>query len=210
MIALVIGFLILSLALHEYGHAWMAYKCGDDTAARMGRLTLNPIAHIDLYWTIILPLILYFALGFAFGGAKPVPVVASNLRHPTRDMAFVALAGPAMNILLAILFMLGLKVALYVGDYEVSAILPQVLKLSVIINVALALFNMIPIPPLDGSRVLSYLLPSSLRQGYDQIERFGMLIIVLLIWGGGLWPLIHGALADVVDLINWGTGGAWS
>ena len=209
MIGLVIGFLILSLALHEYGHAWMAHKCGDDTAQRMGRLTLNPIAHIDLWWTIALPAILFLTMGFAFGGAKPVPVVPSQLRHPTRDMMFVALAGPAMNFFLAIVFMFAWKSAIYLGDYPDDALLTLVLWHSIFLNVALGTFNMIPIPPLDGSRVLSYLLPRSMRDTYNQIERYGMLIIIVIAWQGGFGPLIIGTVLEIIELIHWVTGSFW-
>ena len=114
-------------------------------------------------------------LGFAFGGAKPVPVASWNLRKPLRDMMLVALAGPAVNLLLAALFLLAYKFVFYVMRFEQSAILVQVLFQSMVLNLVLAAFNMIPIPPLDGSRVMSYFLPASVRQQYQRLESFGMI-----------------------------------
>lgn len=210
MIVVVIGFLILSLALHEYGHAWVAYRCGDTTAKDMGRLTLNPIAHIDPFMTVILPLVLFFTTGFVFGGAKPVPVAPWQLRKPLRDMMLVALAGPAVNLILSIVFMLAWKIAVYVFDVDRSNVLPQVLVHSVNFNLLLTVFNMIPIPPLDGSRVMAYLLPKSLRDSYQQLERFGMLIVFALIAFGGLSPILLPAMHELNDLIYVATGGKWT
>lgn len=210
MIGVVIGFLILSLALHEYGHAWMAYRCGDDTAERMGRLTLNPLAHIDPVMTILLPAILFYTTGYAFGGAKPVPVSVNRLRHPARDMMLVALAGPAMNIFLALIFSVVWKVLVYQGIYDPSAILPRAMQYTMFLNLLLAAFNMIPIPPLDGSRVLSYFLPSGVRETYQSIERYGMIIIFAIIIYGGFGPLLGGVLDVMMDYVDLVTGGNWT
>ena len=209
MITVIIGFLILSLALHEYGHAWMAYKCGDDTAERMGRLTLNPLAHIDPIMTIILPAVLYFTMGFAFGGAKPVPVATNRLRHPARDMMFVALAGPAMNVLLAIVFNLAEKVLIYHLGYESTELLPEVMWQMTVLNLLLATFNMIPIPPLDGSRVLYFFLPPDLRRTYQGFERYGLLIVFGFIMFGGFESILRKAIGVLVGYVEWITGGTW-
>ena len=210
VIVLVIGFLILSLALHEYGHAWVAFRCGDTTARDMGRLTLNPIAHIDPIMTVLLPVFLFLTTGFIFGGAKPVPVASWNLRKPLRDMMFVALAGPAVNLILAFVFGIAWKLAVYVFEVDPSSVLAVVLKQSVRFNVLLTAFNMIPIPPLDGSRVLAYLLPASLRDSYQALERFGMIIVFALIATGMLYPILIPAMRTLETWVDTLTGGIWT
>lgn len=180
--ALVIAFLILSLALHEVAHGWVALQCGDPTARDLGRLSLNPIVHIDPIWTVIVPALTYFAGGFLFGGAKPVPVDYRRLRHPLRDMALVAIAGPLTNLILAALFLLAWKAAVWAGPYEREALLPRVLAGSMQFNAILFVFNLIPIPPLDGSRIMTWLLPPGLREPYVSLERFGMIVIIALLF----------------------------
>ena len=179
-LAVVIAALVLSLAFHEAAHAWAAHRLGDDTAKRMGRLTLNPIAHIDLVNTIILPAVMIAMMGWIFGGAKPVPVNPSNFRHPLRDNAIVALAGPASNLLLAFLTMIAFYAVVKSGAWE-GKMLPDLLGAIVSFNVLLAVFNLIPIPPLDGSRVVTWLLPADARQAYGALEQFGILLILGLI-----------------------------
>lgn len=190
-IGLVIVLLIVCLGTHEAAHAWVALKCGDSTARDMGRLTLNPIAHIDLFMTIILPgMLLYMGMP-PFGGAKPVPVDFHRLRNPWRDMSLVAFAGPFSNFLLAILFAVLWKFLVQTGWYNDAAgtvagrkldRLPVIIDTTVYFNVLLAIFNMVPVPPLDGSRIMAWLLPASLRPSYLQLERFGLMIVVLLIY----------------------------
>lgn len=214
-IIVVIGFLALSLAIHEAAHAWTAYRCGDTTARDLGRMTLNPIVHIDLFWTILLPAFLYLSGGILFGGAKPVPVVPSRLRRPSRDMMFVALAGPISNLLLAVLFTVLYKLSTDVMGMPHNArertLLPDALYMGVNLNVLLAVFNMIPIPPLDGSRVLAHFLPDGLRDSYVRLEQVGMLIVFAVIF----WVRpVNRALFDVMywvqTQLNILTGGSWA
>lgn len=209
-IGLVIAFLILSLSVHEAAHAMVADLCGDSTARDLGRLTLNPIPHIDPVMTILLPVITMLAGGVFLGGAKPVPVSYHRLRHPLRDMMLVAIAGPLSNLLLAVLFVIAWKAAVYPGQYPPDALLPKVLLASAQWNVLLAVFNLLPIPPLDGSRVMAWLVPSSVRDGYISLERFGLLLIFGLLWfvpAVGWW--IQDTKTQVLSTINTLTGGPW-
>ena len=189
---LVIAFLVISLGIHEAAHGWVAWKRGDPTAKDLGRITLNPLPHIDPIMTILLPLLLLATTGFVFGGARPVPVNAARLKKPLRDMMLVALAGPLSNVCLAIVFLAAYKVFVKYGLYANAAdtlvarqsqLLPLVLSATVLFNVLLAVFNMVPIPPLDGSRVMAWLLPAQLRESYVGLERIGMILIFFLIFG---------------------------
>ena len=209
-LVLTISFLVLSLGIHEAAHAWVAAKCGDTTARDMGRLTLNPIAHIDPFMTVILPLVLYLTSGFIFGGAKPVPVNAMRLRHPLRDMMFVALAGPVSNFLLAILFAVAFKAMLYLGEMPINALAVRVMHAGVYLNLLLAAFNMLPIPPLDGSRVMAYLLPGGLRDSYVALERFGMVILIVLMMTRGLRAYLEAAMSPMFAAVEFLTGGPWA
>ena len=175
--------ILLSLSVHEWAHAWAAWKLGDDTAVRLGRMTLNPIAHIDPVGTLLLPL-----LGVPFGWAKPVPFNPMNLRDRRWGEIFIALAGPLSNVLLVILFV-GLYKLLLGGYSSVLGDLSQpvhtMLRIGIQLNVILAVFNLIPIPPLDGSHILRNLLPESLAEMYAQIpEWMGFVVLLVLIWFG--------------------------
>lgn len=182
-LALIIALLVISLGIHEAAHGWVALQCGDPTARDLGRITLNPIPHIDPVMTILLPAIGAITGGFIFGGAKPVPVSYHNLRSPLRDMALVALAGPASNFLLAAFFFLCWKVLVQVtGVWDAQALGSMVLLKTVELNILLSAFNLLPIPPLDGSRVMTWLLPSGVRASYAGLERFGLLLVVALVF----------------------------
>ncbi|MDP8263397.1 MAG: site-2 protease family protein [Candidatus Ancaeobacter aquaticus] len=185
IIATILLFLF-AITIHEFSHGWIAYKCGDNTAMSMGRLTLNPLSHIDIFGTVILPLLLLFSGLPPFGYAKPVPVNFGNLGNPKRDMIWVAIAGPASNIVAAVAIALILKVL----HISFSSVAGKVLFYGMVINLYLAIFNLFPIPPLDGSRVVTGLLPYRYAVPYNKIEPFGFLIILGLFYFGILQRIL--------------------
>jgi len=182
---------MLAIVCHEVSHGYIAWRLGDPTARMLGRLTLNPIKHIDIIGTLMI-----FFVGI--GWAKPVPVTFQNLRNPKRDMIWVAAAGPITNLLLAVISAILLRVAVFIGNPAVSAtplsmiLEPLVLMLafSVYINLLLAIFNMIPVPPLDGGRVLTGLLPYRQAAALSRIEPYGMVIIILLVFFTNIFSYI--------------------
>lgn len=177
--------LLVAVILHEVAHGYVAFRLGDPTAKMLGRLTLNPIPHVDLFGTVLLPgMLILSGSPFVFGYAKPVPVNFRMLRNPKRDMVWVAAAGPATNVLLAAISATLLKFVA-VGSTELG-LAGTMLLYSVFINITLAVFNMLPIPPLDGGRVVVGLLPPRLAVAYAQLERVGMLVVVVLLMSGSL------------------------
>jgi len=170
--------LLLAITLHEAAHAWVAYKLGDNTAKALGRVSFNPLVHIDPFGTIILPLLLLFSgTPFLFGYAKPVPVNFMNLRNPRKHMVYVALAGPMANILLVICAALLLHLVGYLPEVAGSWLVGNII-FAIKINAILAAFNMLPIPPLDGGRVAVGLLPDVIAKPLSRLEPYGMFIII--------------------------------
>lgn len=174
--------ILFAVTLHEAAHGLVAYKLGDNTAYLQGRITLNPLKHIDPIGTVAIPIILLLTTNFVFGWAKPVPVHQPNLNYPRRDMALVALAGPLSNLIMAVFWVLLLKLGITLTQAHITGgiYLFYMSQAGVMINVVLMVLNLIPIPPLDGSRVVSALLPPPLSIYYDKAAPVGLLIIILL------------------------------
>lgn len=198
---------LLAITLHEAAHGYVAKLLGDNTAWALGRVTLNPVPHIDLVGTIAIPLALYFATAgnFLFGYAKPVPVDVSRLRHPKRDMVWVALAGPVANLLQAILWM----VAIYLlSGFDVEErFFTDMAKAGVLTNLVMFAFNLFPIPPMDGGRIVVGLLPWRLAVGFAQVERFGFFIVMGLVLLGvvnALWmtPIMNASVFSIQWLLQ--------
>ncbi len=194
---------IAAITFHEAAHGYVAWRLGDDTAYRLGRVTFNPLRHIDPIGTILLPALLWITTNFLFGWAKPVPVNFSRLRTPRRDMVLVAAAGPATNILLAVVSALLLHL---VGALPAGAAswVNDTLNVSMFINVILAVFNMLPLPPLDGGRVAVGLLPDRLAYPLARLERWGFFIIIGALF---ILPLLGGRLGVNLNIFSWLIGG---
>ncbi|MEP4887618.1 MAG: site-2 protease family protein [Alphaproteobacteria bacterium] len=190
---------LLAITLHEAAHGWAASKLGDDTALRMGRVTFNPLAHIDPFGTIILPGMLIAAGGILFGWAKPVPVNFGRLGHPRRDMVLVAPAGPAINIGLAIASAIALHLLPFMGP-TFGEWLGRNLINSININLLLAIFNMMPLPPLDGGRVAVGILPRPLAIQLARLERYGLFILIGLIF---ILPILGRQLGTDLNIFRW-------
>jgi Zn-dependent protease len=199
---------LFAITLHEVAHGLAARRCGDRTAEMLGRLSLNPLRHIDPVGTILVPALLFTVGGVLFGWAKPVPVAFNNLRNPKQDMVKVAVAGPAANIAMGIGWALILKITLATGLSQsfVGNWLIAMSQIGILINALLAAFNMIPIPPLDGGRVLRGLVDESLGRYLDRIEPFGLIILVVLLVSGWLWILVGPMLQFVNGLIKFVVG----
>lgn len=203
MLVALVAILLLALSWHEAAHAWVADRLGDPTARRLGRVTLNPLKHLDPWLSVLLPILMFKTVGFAVGGGKPVPIDPRYFRHQTRDFMLVALAGPFSNVLLALIFSLGYALAIWTGVVppgivenpygadihyaprlldEPTNLLALWLQFGILINVLLAAFNLIPIPPLDGSRVIGWLLPRFLQRSWYALDRVGILFVLAFLF----------------------------
>ncbi len=199
---------IFAVTVHEVAHGWVASRLGDQTAKSMGRLTLNPVKHIDPVGTIVVPAIMYFTSGFIFGWAKPVPVNWRNLGHPRRDMAIVAIAGPAANLLMLLFWAMSAKIIISLGDdsNQLTQLLFIMCSIGITINIVLMILNLFPILPLDGGRIMTAMLPRNLAISFSRMEPYGLIILVVLLLSGILWkillPLIGGTQSLIYQLIQ--------
>ncbi len=198
--------ILIAITFHEVAHGLVANRLGDPTARQMGRLTLNPLAHIDLVGTIILPAILIITGAPVFGWAKPVPINPHNFRDPRRDMAISAAAGPVTNLLLAILSLLILKFLIIpaAGFLPDSLTIPltMMFRQSILINIILAAFNLLPIPPLDGGRVLTGFLPHQQAVAFSKIEPYGFFIVIILLMTGIAGVFINPIIRLMLALLS--------
>ena len=191
---------LIAITFHEAAHAYTAWKLGDDTAYRQGRVTFNPLKHVDFLGTLLVPAVLLLTSSpFLFGWAKPVPVAFNRLSHPRRDMALVAFAGPAVNVILAVVSALLFHLVGWLPR-EAVGWFGQTLYQSIVLNLLLAIFNMIPIPPLDGSRIVLSVLPGPLARPYASLERFGMLLLLALVF---LLPMVGREIGVNLNVFNW-------
>ena len=197
--------LIVSLSVHEAAHAWMADRLGDPTARQLGRLTLNPLSHIDWIGTVLFPLVAIYSGLPLIGWAKPVPVNWNNLRSPRRDFAVVALAGPVSNVLLAlgaVVVLLGLVFAARNGTDFLPMVSLSLVERFIYLNVFLAFFNMLPVPPLDGGNVLAGFVPESMARLIDSVRPFGILILYALMFMGVLNTISRPVYSAVDSLLT--------
>lgn len=194
---------LLAITVHEVAHGWMALRLGDRTAMMLGRLTLNPIKHIDPVGTILVPALLLYFSGFVFGWAKPVPVTWENLKNPRRDMALVALAGPLANLLMAVLWLLAFVVggALMATSPWIAQPLVYMGVAGMLINAVLMVLNLLPLPPLDGGRIVGSLLPGPWAWRYSRLEPYGLIIVMVLFFTQVLGKIISPLVFAFVGLL---------
>lgn len=197
---------LLAITLHEAAHAYVANRCGDNTAKMLGRLSINPLRHIDLIGTILVPITIGILthFQFIFGWAKPVPIQWTQLRKPRRDMGFVAAAGPLSNIIMALMWAILLKSAtmLHPEQSKASLFLLLTAEAGILINLILAFLNILPIPPLDGSKIIASLLPNRYAIAFLHIERFGFFILIILLFTGILNRILNPLLMGSLRLID--------
>ena len=192
--------LLFAITLHEAAHGWVASKLGDHTARMMGRVTLDPTKHIDPIGTIAIPLVLLLSSsGFIFGWAKPVPINFNALRNGKNGMIWVALAGPGANIVMAICWLFVMIIAINMN----ITVLIEMRRVGILVNCVLAVFNLLPIPPLDGSRVISALLPNRLAYQYNQLEQYGLYILLGLMFLGGFNYLVRPWVELILSWFNY-------
>jgi len=195
--------LLFAITVHEVAHGWVAKQFGDPTAQRLGRLTLNPLKHIDPVGTILVPGLLLLLGGFIFGWAKPVPVTWGNLRHPKRDMAIVAVAGPVANLIMALVWAMIARLGVYLGPHSWFGLPLQYMGFfGIEINIVLMVLNLLPMPPLDGGRVAVGLLPGPLAWQLSRVEPFGFFIIMGLMATGVLSAIINPPIHAIVQIVT--------
>ncbi len=194
---------LFAITVHEVAHGWVARRLGDPTAYMLGRLTLNPIKHIDPVGTILVPLALVMLGGFVFGWAKPVPVTWENLRHPKRDMALVAVAGPAANLVMALLWAGAMKIGMLLAGTVDAVAIPLLYMgaAGIMINLVLMVLNLLPLPPLDGGRVVTGLLPGRLSWQFSRIEPYGLMILLAMLFFGLLGDVLRPPVVLLQGLI---------
>ena len=196
---------LLAITLHEAAHAWVANRCGDSTAKMLGRLSINPLRHVDPVGTVLVPIFVAVLsqFQFVFGWAKPVPINWHQLRKPRRDMALVAAAGPVSNIIMALIWASCMKPGLLLNptSYQIPLFMVLTGQAGVMINLVFAILNLLPVPPLDGSRVFASILPPKLARYYMMPEPFGFLIVFMLLFSGVLSWMLRGPLSWFVSLI---------
>ena len=197
---------IFAITLHEAAHGYAAKHFGDTTAYMLGRVSLNPLRHIDPIGTVLLPLVTLALGGILFGWAKPVPVNFGHLRRPKQDMLWVAAAGPAANLFMALFWGLVMKVGLTMPESSLALPMALMGKAGITINSVLMVLNLLPLPPLDGGRIAVSLLPSRLAYSYARIEPYGMIILIALLFSGVLnfvlWPLVNGSMGLISSLFG--------
>lgn len=194
---------LFAITVHEVAHGWVARRLGDPTAMMLGRLTLNPLKHIDPIGTVLLPLLMLLFSPFIFGWAKPVPVTWENLKHPKRDMALVAAAGPLSNLLMALFWVIMLRIGIGV-NHELpwlGAYLFYAGQAGIVINLVLMVLNLLPLPPLDGGRVVSGLLPGPWSWQLNRIEPYGLLVLLLLLMSGVLGNILGPVIDGLQSLL---------
>ena len=201
----IIALLMESIVLHEMAHGYVALLFGDQTAKRQGRITFNPIPHIDLMWTIAIPIIAYFLSRgtFIIGGAKPVPVNPLNYRRPVMGDICVSVAGVTANFLIAVIMILLINIVHFISGDLAGTPAASILLQVALLNIVLAIFNLIPIPPLDGSHLFKYLLPQELQRSYERIGRTGagFIILILVINIPGLWNIFSTVLLGLRNFL---------
>ena len=197
----------LAITLHEAAHGYVAKKYGDLTAYAQGRVTLNPLKHIDPMGTVVLPLLLLAVSSpYLFGWAKPVPINFGNLRHPKRDMLWVAAAGPGANFLMAFLWALVFKFGLAIPESNFSEPMLLMGQAGILVNVILLVLNLLPLPPLDGGRIAMSLLPQHIAYRFAQIEPYGFMILLVLLFTGALGAVIEPFVFITIRLVAWVVG----
>jgi Zn-dependent protease len=189
---------VFAITLHEVAHGWVARMLGDQTAERLGRLSLNPLKHIDPVGTVLLPGVMLLFSNFIFGWAKPVPVDSGKLRRPKRDFGLVAAAGPGANLLMTVLWVLIAKLAIVLNTGFISRPVVFMAAAGIYINLVLMLINLVPIPPLDGGRILTSLLPPRWAPKFAEIERYGFIILILLIMSNVLSMVLGAPLSLLI------------